>query len=707
MELADSKRGVVSEVDALARRAKEIARKHGSIIGETSRYQALRVGGGGEIEIIVEPDMYFSHKDALRLEGLLAVADIKSGRLILLKIRSIERADELAMLGVQPPLSGYSSQPNPTGILTITRVRAVPFLEADLERGEDPAPATTAIEPQSPVIDPLPETISRLLGLPSDGVLLGALSLPSGLVKGGEVAVRLPYSAILHHVLIVGTTGSGKTTLLKNMVASLYSEGSLAAPIVVLVDMNQDFIQLSMEGRPSQAEVLPIHKGVRPTAGALIVLPVPSSVIRERWASGRQKDAGEALKEAFRSVARSYYERAIRPLLGDRGVPHEPSIKCRLDASEAMKQPTLCDIELGSSRFIIVPFVINTLASSDDHVASLMPDLSALGRDLLSFIRDEFKKKFNKVLAPPLPVIAAALRVYESVQRARRRGQGDNLDIEELAEGEARWIATRAVVDEVEREHELADLDDHLSSLVAKCYEALEGASPHEQTVMALHRRLLSLISTDIVDVMVGARGSMYVVPEPSWSLITREAERLRVPIIIDLKWPMDMGMGSLEEPRLVAYRLLKTLVAWKNDMWARRQRMRDVMVVIDEAHQFFPQEGASREEQEATRQVASMISAIARLGRSRGVGLVFSTHSPKDLHNIILQLVNTKIILRAEPQHLERLSVPEDALRIVPYLPNRTALVVGHSFRGGYLYVKTSPPLVAHFDVSYKPNYM
>lgn len=708
MELAEGGR-VAEVVDKMALRAREIAKKYGNVIGEVSRYDSIRVGAEGEVEIIVEPESYFSLSDPLRAEGLIAAVDIKSGRLVLMKINSIERAHELAMLGMKPPISGFAAPQSSTGLMTITRIRASPLLEADLEKLEDPAPATIAIEPQSPVIDPFPDTIARLLGLPERGILLGALSLPASTIKGGSIAVRLPYSAVLHHILIIGTTGSGKTTLIKNMVASLYSEDPSHAPITALIDMNQDFIQLTMRGIVAQSEILPVHKNVKHVKGVIIVLPVPLNVLKEHWSATKSARGGEALREVFKSVVSSYYREAIKPLLRD-GASGDPLVSCKAEAAEGSGEAVeVCELRLRESTMTIVPFLINTLASSNDHVASLMPDLPMLGRDLMGFIRDEFRKESREGLAPPVHVIAAALRVYEAIQRGRRRNrEGDEKEeIVRRAEEEARWILSRAVGREQDHSSLLFKQIEELAEHIARCFDAIDRLAPHDQTVMALHRRLLSLIETNIVDVMVRTERGLQVVPEATWSLMLKKAEEQRAPIIIDLKWPIDRGMGSLEEPRLIAYRLLKTLISWKNAKWAKRESTRDVMVVIDEAHQFFPQEGASREEQEASRQVASMISAIARLGRARGVGLVFSTHSPRDLHTIILQLTNTKIILRTEPQHLERLSVPQSALRVISYLPNRTALVMGHFLRGGYLYIKTSPPLVAHFDASYRENYV
>jgi len=241
--------------------------------------------------------------------------------------------------------------------------------------------------------------------------------------------------------------------------------------------------------------------------------------------------------------------------------------------------------------------------------------------------------------------------------------------------------------------------------MAERLLEEMERAMPHRDTVEALYRRINTLLDSEIVDIAVAMEGSGIVrmLGEPKWRDIVEASMENGAPVVLDLRWPMDKGLGSLEGPRLMVYRMLDSLVAWKTRAWLSREPTPRVVVMIDEAHQFFPQERHSREEQEANRQVASLIARIARLGRARGMGLVFSTHSPRDLHDIIVQLANTKILLRTERQHAEKLDIPPEAMKFLASLPDRAMVIVGHIVRGGYLVAKTSPPLTAHFDLSSK----
>ncbi|MEM4757234.1 MAG: AAA family ATPase, partial [Desulfurococcaceae archaeon] len=98
---------------------------------------------------------------------------------------------------------------------------------------------------------------------------------------------------------------------------------------------------------------------------------------------------------------------------------------------------------------------------------------------------------------------------------------------------------------------------------------------------------------------------------------------------------------------------------------------------------------------------VSSMIDRIARLGRSRRLGLVFSTHSPKDVHDIILQLTNTKIVLRTDKTHLAQLDLPSEYRDFVTRAGDRVGVMKSHVLRLGYVTFKTPLPLIGHYDLS------
>jgi DNA helicase HerA-like ATPase len=691
-------RGPLDTVSRLLEQAYSRASRYGDVVGRISRYSRVEVSEEGLVEFDVEPEVYYSERGGAvqRIGEYVAVVEPKSGRLVLLRIVAIERRDELAVIGVEPPLSSYEFKPEPSGLLTTTRVKARILLELDPEVDSEPVPATIGLEPQSPVIDPKPEVLAKLLGLRSErGPVIGSLATPSGLVKGGALTVRLPYRALLQHVLITGTTGSGKTTLIKNMIASMYSEWSQSTPVVVAVDMNQDFIQLPLEPArsPSDPVALTAYKGVRPPRALVVVTPLPLRVVEgvyEEFSVDRV-----SLLEIARSIARMYYEESIEPLVGAK----LRDLNCLVKEGRSV----VCRAQAPWGPLVLVPYVINTTILDSDKVSSLMPGLTEAARALLERIRRGFRRRSKTSLYPPLQAILGALQAYNDGVRS-----GDRNELfESIREVIAPRVVAKGVSDEsLLRTIKLEGFDRTLEDLVDDCLEVLELSNPHRETYRALYRRLLSLLDTEIVDVAVMSgwpASRVALMSEPRWEDIVSEAEMLGAPIVLDLKWPMDKGLESLEGPRMAAYRMLQALIEWKHSQWARRVLGRSIVVVIDEAHQFFPQERGAREEQEASRQVASMISRIARIGRARGVGLIFSTHSPKDLHDIIVQLANTKIILRTEPQHVERLDVPGEVKEVLPRLPDRLMVVLSHVYRGGYIFVQTTTPLTAHYDISYQ----
>ncbi len=119
----------------------------------------------------------------------------------------------------------------------------------------------TPVEIHSFVRFPEPGEVTKMLGLPRDGIHIGSLALPDGRPLPGE-DVYLPETALRHHVLVVGTTGSGKTVFLKNLIYEL------------------------LKNRLGRAVVLDIvghyhHLLSREIASMCVILPVTSRYVRK------------------------------------------------------------------------------------------------------------------------------------------------------------------------------------------------------------------------------------------------------------------------------------------------------------------------------------------------------------------------------------------------------------------------------------------
>ncbi|MEB3774817.1 MAG: ATP-binding protein [Desulfurococcales archaeon] len=668
-------------LEEMLSRAYEEASRYGRVIGRVSRYSEVRTGPGRSVIVEVDPGTYYTINGPHRGVGdYLVIVDPKTLHGVLVRVSSVTRIDEVAGLGVDPPLSLYDPRPDPQALLTLTFLEVEPILEAPLEGG-DPVPATTSLEPQSPVIDPEPGLLERLLSLPGDGVLLGSLASPGGLVKGGLIRVSIPIKALLQHTLIIGTTGSGKTTLMKNMAASMYSLGK--PPILVVLDLNQDFIQLPIPPLSSPGDdpvYRSVYRGVKPPERVIVLAPVTLDMVRSVYGEPSR------LEDLALGLAMEHYRESIKPLTGD-------------DPEWSVVSVAGVPVAHGG-RIAFIPYAINTMEMHTDSLYTLLPGLTSLSRETLRRIRERFRRE--RGVYPPLQVLYAALLQYSS-----RRGEAWEAE-EEAIEVVAPYILSPTDAEATVTTFKVEGLGSPLIDAVQEVLEILRRVRPHMGSIEALYRRIGAILDSGIADILVatstgGIGNTLKPVPEPPWEVVGDVASRVGGPIVADLGWAAYRGLGGLEGPRLAAYRMLEGLISWRQRLWASRARegMQPVIVYIDEAHQFFPQERGAREEQEASRHIASMIARIARLGRARGVGLVFSTHSPKDLHEIILQLANTRIILRTEKGHAERLNLPGDLASLVPRLPDRVMVVYSHAYRESYVMARTSPPVVAHYDIS------
>ena len=689
---------LASRVEEMLSKAYSLAPRYGRIVGRISRFSEVRVGEGSRVEIEVDPGTYYGGREAPyhRVGDYLAILDPKTGKLVLARVSAITRQDELAHLGVEPPLSGFTASPNPRSLLTQTTVEAELLVEMDPETGVV-APAATSLEPQSPVIDPEPGVLERLLDLPGEGVPLGALATLSTLVKDGRIPVKLPIRAFYQHVLIIGTTGSGKTTLLKNIVASLYSlVERRARPVVVVVDMNQDFIQLPIRPQPPPTGSVEetvwrgVYSRVKPPPGVLIVAPVTLYDIEQ--ALEHAGGSGDYLRVA-RELARMYYEESLEPITGGA----EVSFVARKSKGGVMVEAAGLVFGLA-----FVPYTVDTTRVDSDRLSGLMPGLTQFARDLMRRLRERLRRSRGGY-AGPLQALYGALYAYHE-ELSRRGGLSEVEAIEIASEAVRPWIIVEPGGDGGEIVgYTLWEHGPTLEELISEYLDALRAIKPHKGTLEALLRRVGSLLDSGVVDVAIARAGErvLEILPEPGWDWIVNEAISREYPVVLDLKWAAERGLSSVEGPRLAAYRMLERLINWKHEMWARRRGAPSILVVIDEAHQFFPQEKGAQEEREASRQVAAMIARMARLGRARGVGLVFSTHSPRDLHDIIIQLANTKILLRTEKTQVEALQVPSDLAKALPRLPDRHMLILSHVYREGYVYARTTTPLTMHYDIS------
>ncbi|MCD6341155.1 MAG: ATP-binding protein [Desulfurococcales archaeon] len=227
----------------------------------------------------------------------------------------------------------------------------------------------------------------------------------------------------------------------------------------------------------------------------------------------------------------------------------------------------------------------------------------------------------------------------------------------------------------------------HLYRLLQKKFDALRrDLKLHKGTLENIERALNFIAGSEEVDVSVDRR----VIGMPPARVL---AENYRGPMILDLDYAFLRGAHFLII-NMIAYEFMRSMYVWKK---VGGGATKPVVLILDEAHRFFPSEGTLPEEVEL---LADFIARVARLGRARGLGLVFSTHSPRDVHKIVIQLANTKVVFRSRKEYLELLDVPKEYYRIIELAPDRVALISTPTIRIGYALFRTPEPLLGHFDL-------
>lgn len=239
----------------------------------------------------------------------------------------------------------------------------------------------------------------------------------------------------------------------------------------------------------------------------------------------------------------------------------------------------------------------------------------------------------------------------------------------------------------------------HIKLLV----ELISDLAVHKSTIENMIRQVGSLIETGLFDIRVkGGSGEDKYLHEPPITRILMEHHRVfkGYPIVFDLEYLQEHTISDPEKViSIAAFRVLNKVFEWKLTSSRRRILTQPVLIVIDEAHRFFPSRGGGREDY--IEHVSGMIDRIARLGRARRLGLIFSTHSPRDVHDIILQLTNTKIILRMDKSQISVLDIPSEYRELILRSSDRVGVVKSHILRMGYISFRTPLPLAGHYDLS------
>jgi len=667
---------VLKVLEEKAKRAIEIACSIGEIVGYVSRTSPSLIDEeGGYVVFDVDPVIYFQNFQSLmQASSYLGVVDIKTLNLVSLRVVSVERRDILAELDL-PDMYLPLPHTEISGLLTKTRIKAKPLLAYDFETNRV-LTANFVIEPQSPVVLlKQPEIIQKVMGLPEEGVFLGYATVGDTPIFGGNAYLYAPLRAFYQHVLVVGTTGSGKTTLLKNIIASITSGFKLQNNNVsiIVLDPNKDYVSITLKplwyvlGEQSEDVVLAKKtvNNIQSTRGLVIVLPITKNVVEEYI------EKAETWAKILKMISEDYVHSILGPITRRFKWSYE------ISKVEVVEEPTprgklrlvKTKIALNYGGFIdefeyyIVPYALRFRDFKPREFISLNPYFTRQAKDALHRLLQTLVEKNAHV--------ETIYDLYEALKEARFR----------LEEKQRKGII----------------LDPNREYII----ELVRDLAIHKSTLENIIRQVGALLDTGLFDVYIKGQGEdKYLHEPPLEHILEKHFESFHgYPVVVDLEYLQTHSYADPEKTiSIVAFRVLNRVFDWKLIQSKMRLETQPVLIFIDEAHRFFPSRSGVEEYIE---HVSSMIDRIARLGRARKLGLIFSTHSPRDVHDIILQLTNTKIVLRTDKSHLGYLDLPQEYRDFITRASDRVAIVKSHVLRLGYSVFKTPPPLVGHYDLS------
>ncbi|MFZ8837539.1 MAG: ATP-binding protein [Pyrobaculum sp.] len=449
-----------------------------------------------------------------------------------------------------------------------------------------------------------------------------------------SVEVRLPERAMYQHVLVVGTTGAGKTVLLKNMALS-----------AIYTVRNATVLALDLQGDYLLTVLPPEAPGVyQPLDQITVLMPVTRHLI-DRRREDIQRIAARILGEEYTLLdvtdereAAGLVGRALAELFVEKTYPGAEILDAEVTTEGVQVAEVRAKVEAGGRVFTL----------------RLLP----------------WAMRFEEVY-PEIPQFFPFFS--ERVSMLFRR-------------------LVDALAGEGQR-----DIDTVMKRLDAETtYDAEKGGvwrklKLHPSQLANFVRGMNMIYETGLFDV--------------SYAVAENKSQR----VFATFGEPNYMGLSGLvvadlrefrEAPSVasaVVYRVLSRLFEARDEELARGASPSPTFIFIDEAHYYFPQEGAREDFNKEV--VEAVINKLTRLGRVRKMGVVFATHSPADLNDLVIQLTNTKIAMRSEPKVLERVDMAEYAGELA-YAQSGVAVAKSFIYRTHAVTFKTLPPQTRHRGV-------
>jgi len=519
-----------------------------------------------------------------------------------------------------------------------------------------PRAAGAPPDPNSPVVIPPAGVVTGMLfPREEDYYVLGALGVLDSPYKppgGSLVEFPLPWSVARKHILVTGTTGSGKTSLVKNLLANaVHRHETLAAkdPLSVLVlDASGDFRVTVLPGSPGGADTLALYAppGCKRLLNAIIALPLAPR-------------ATPNYREVI-DYARGY----ARFLLGDeaRLLAGRPGCRARSMVELTRPCPALlveaeCSTPEGPAepRFIVAPFAVKVEPGGVlSLLASIDPYLTEKAREIIKMLEDVERSHCI------LPASRALEEIAEGISgaltsRGGQRGGGCSM---------LGSVCAREICDKARGMHS-GPLGNLLSRLrtwraLGLIVDRFAAVCPAEYARIAGHSRWLG--------------------------------EAVPSVVVVDLEYPARVVRNKADMDQLkvaLGYNMLRSFVAAVSGEEGGR-----AFLVVDEAHLFFPSDS---ERSEWASVLVRELKWVARLGRSRGISLVFSTHRPSDVDRVVFTLANTKVYMRTDVKTAREAELPQGLRERLPFFRDHAGIVESYYVRGGYATLVGGPSMLGH----------
>jgi len=445
-------------------------------------------------------------------------------------------------------------------------------------------------------------------------------------------------------MLVIGTTGTGKTTLLKNLIFDIVRKGSDAGISSILVlDRNRDFLFALFKPNWRLPEKLleaenELAKAVYQVDYAKL-RGIDFAILLPVTTSMVSELSGKAGN--IINLAKGYIERTFG------------MIAQRLGAEVSVSD---LKVMISGKENISIKLKVKVSYRSEEYEKTilLMPFALRYGGDVNRLI--EVDPYFTEFARQGLPLLAEWLSKSEE-HKKKLEEKGVDLKC-------------------------LDGLIRALSLISPKDYERFM----HKETFQHAFRRLLTLFKTGCIDVEVALNGKSLIISEPNIEFLIK--------LMNDNNIKLAIADLSVISENTVVNMLCYVLLDKLREKIVEREKPANMLMLLDEAHSFFP-----KKRDEYGERVEGLISTLARLGRQRGLGLIFSTHRVTDLNRLVITLTNTKVVFRTSKDETEDAEVPSSWRDFVTNMPDRVALVKSHIIkaREGVLTFRTPPPLLGH----------